>query len=410
MSEIVDDLLPLAVPLDRLSALPGNPRRGDVEAVARSYRTFGQRKPIVARRQEDGTGVVIAGNHQFAAAQSLGWEKIAVVWVDDDDETAAAFALADNRTAELGSYDDEALAAMIQSVDDEELLRATGWDNDAVAALLETLAPDPVVEEDEVPESPEKPRASIGDVWQVGPHRVICGDSTDPAVYEKLLDGATADFVFTDPPYGVDVQERDLQQAKVRGRRKDGKGVLNDALDEVALAALLDKAFELSVASCRPGASWYVCSPPGDLMVVFGEALIKHGLGRHSLSWVKDAFVMGRSDYHYRHEVIFYGWVPGAAHDWYADRKQDSVWEFPRPKRSPEHPTMKPVELVAYAMQNSSKRGDKVLDPFCGSGTTLVAAAQMGRIGYGIELHPPYVDVIVSRLEAATGETAELVS
>jgi DNA modification methylase len=262
------------------------------------------------------------------------------------------------------------------------------------------------VVEDEVPPVPDEPVTVLGDLWQVGPHRIICGDSTDPLVHARLMDGAQADMVFTDPPYGVDVQERDLKQAEIRGRRKDGKGVLNDNLDAASLEALLNASFGATVANCKKGAAWYVCGPQAELMLVFGHALAKYGLFRHGLVWFKDALVMGRSDYHYRHEVIFYGWVPGAAHNWYADRKQDSVWEFKRPTRSPEHPTMKPVELVAYAMGNSSKRGDKVLDPFCGSGTTLVAAAQTGRVGFGIELSPAYVDVIVKRLEDATGETA----
>jgi DNA modification methylase len=219
--------------------------------------------------------------------------------------------------------------------------------------------------------------------------------------------GAHADMVFTDPPYGVDMQAYDEGQAKISGRRnKGGKSVLNDALTPEALRGLLDASFDASVSNCKKGAAWYVCTPGWNLMLTFMKALDVHGLARHSLVWIKDSFVFGRADYHYRHETIFYGWVGGAPHNWHSDRKQDSVWEFPRPKRSPEHPTMKPLELVAYAIKNSSKKGDIIFDPFSGSGSTLVAAAQTGRIGYGIELSPSYVDVIVKRLEEATGEKA----
>jgi site-specific DNA-methyltransferase (adenine-specific) len=345
-------------------------------------------------------GTVLAGNGMLEAARSLGWSELAVTVVPDgwSDEQARAYALADNRTGELAEWDVAVL--------DEHLveLEVAGLDIESLG--FESPTPSKEVEEDEVFAAPEEPVSALGQVWQVGPHRIICGDSTDPAVHAILMAGAKADMVFTDPPYGVDVQERDLAQAEVRGRRKDGKGVLNDNLTPERLGSLLDLAFGNAVEGCSPGSSWYVCSPPGELMIVFGQALKDRGLYRHSMVWVKDAFVMGRSDYHYKHEVIFYGWVPGAAHNWYSDRKQDSVWEFPRPRRSPEHPTMKPLELVAYAISNSSKKGDLILDPFAGSGSTLVAAAQTGRVGYGIELSPAYVDVIVARLEAETGEKA----
>jgi site-specific DNA-methyltransferase (adenine-specific) len=366
----------------------------NLATIRASLEAFGQQRAAVIR--SDGT--VLAGNGMLEAARSLGWVELAVTVVPDDwsDEQARAYALADNRTGELAEWDVAVL--------DEHLveLEVAGLDIEALG--FESPTPPKEVEEDEVPSVPDEPTAALGEIWQVGPHRVICGDSSDPAVHALLMAGAKADMVFTDPPYGVDVQERDMAQADVRGRRKDGKGVLNDNLTPDRLLSLLTDSFKSAVDCCNKGASWYVCSPPGDLMVVFSEALNRYGLGRHSLVWVKDVFVMGRSDYHYRHEVIFYGWVPGAAHNWYSDRKQHSVWEFPRPKRSPEHPTMKPLELVAYAIRNSSKKGDIILDPFSGSGSTLVAAAQTGRIGYGIELSPGYVDVIVKRLEEATGE------
>lgn len=385
--------------INDLRSDPRNARKHgkrNLATIRASLEQFGQRRAAVIR--SDGT--VLAGNGMLEAARSLGWSDLSVTVVPDEwsDEQARAYALADNRTGELAEWD---VAVLDQHLVE---LEVAGLDIEALG-FDKSQNQDEIVE-DEVPSVPDEPVTVLGDLWQVGPHRIICGDSTDAGVYQRLMGDVRADFVFTDPPYGVDVQERDMTQAAVRGRRKDGKGVLNDNLNAESLAELLNDSFALAVAQCNKGAAWYVCSPPGDLMTVFGNALNVHGIGKHSLVWVKNALVMGRSDYHYRHEVIFYGWVPGAAHNWYSDRKQDSVWEFKRPSRSPEHPTMKPVELVAYAMGNSSKRGDNVLDPFCGSGTTLVAAAQTGRVGFGIELSPAYVDVIVKRLEEATGETA----
>ena len=386
--------------IDSLRSDPRNARKHgkkNLATIRASLQQFGQRRAAVIR--SDGT--VLAGNGMLEAARSMGWTELSVTVVPDEwsDEEARAYALADNRTGELAEWDVAVL--------DEHLveLEVAGLDIEALG-FEPPKREDVGAEEEEVPEVPANPLTRLGDLWQVGPHRIICGDSTDANAYQRLMGDTRADFVFTDPPYGVDIQGRDSAQTKVGGRRKDGKGVLNDSINRESLSELLRDSFSLAVAQCRAGASWYVCSPQGELLTVFANTLRDFQLYRHSLVWIKNSFVMGRADYHYRHEVIFYGWVPGAAHDWYSDRKQDSVWEFDRPSRSPEHPTMKPVELVAYAMSNSSKRGDIVLDPFCGSGTTLVAAAQTGRVGYGIELDPAYVDVIVGRLERETGETA----
>jgi hypothetical protein len=201
---IIDSLKSLAVPIDSLQGLPGNPRRGDVDAVAASLSRFGQRKPIVVRRDD---GTIIAGNHTWQAAKKLGWSEIAVAYVGDDDVTAQAYALADNRTAELGDYDDELLKALIDSVGevDFELLKDTGWSNDAVKELLEKIESEnpKVVDEDEVPEVPVEPKTKLGDLYHLGCHRLLCGDSTDEATVARLMDGAKADMVFTDPPYAL---------------------------------------------------------------------------------------------------------------------------------------------------------------------------------------------------------------
>ncbi len=400
---IAADLASLAVPVGDLQLLPGNPRRGDVGAVAASLEAFGQRKPIVVRKSDN---TVIAGNHTLQAAQELGWSELAVVWVDDDDATAKAFALADNRTAELGTYDEAALAALVAEVleADEDLLRATGWEPDDLAEMLRRLEPkrpartDP----DDLPDPP-KPKTVPGDLWLLGPHRLLCGDSTDLAHVERLMDGDLADLVWTDPPYGVSYQTNLDDPNYARHRRQDGLTVSNDELTEEELRAFLRIALGNAHMHTRPGGGWYVASPGGPRHLDFGIVLFELELWRETLIWVKDVFVFGRQDYHWRHESIFYGWKTGAAHYFVDDRTLDTVFDIPRPKRSEEHPTMKPVELVARAIRNSTKPGAVVLDPFGGSGTTLMAAETEGRIARLLELDARYVDVICRRYQEHTG-------
>jgi site-specific DNA-methyltransferase (adenine-specific) len=208
-----------------------------------------------------------------------------------------------------------------------------------------------------------------------------------------------ADLVWTDPPYGVSYV----------GKTKDALTIQNDSLNPEEFLAFLKSAFENSKRVSKPGAVWYVAAPAGNLFLSFAIALSDLEIWRHTLVWVKDMFVMGRADYHYRHEAILYGWTPGAAHQEPPDRKQDSVWEIPRPKRSEEHPTMKPLELIIRAIRNSTSKGQIVLDPFGGSGSTLIAAEQTGRKARLIELDPKYCDVIVTRWQNLTGQTAELI-
>ena len=425
---ITDDLLPLAHNITTLQLLPGNPRRGDVAAVARSLDAFGQRKPIVALRD----GTVIAGNHTLQAAQSLGWEKIAVVWVDDDDATAKAFALADNRTAELGKYDNQALAALINEVAqlDDELLAATGWTNDDLAVILGELATEAPVTFTDPDKIPEPPQAKTveGDIWVLGRHRIICADATEPSAMDALMQTSTAQLVFTDPPYGVSYV----------GGTSDRLSIMNDSLGKDDLADLLLGSFINMAAKMRPGAAFYVCSPSGLLETTFRAALDGAGLEmRQQLVWVKSSHVLGRADYHGRHETILYGWTEGdplplpdlelealpegpalyegghstmlygwkagAAHTWASDRRQNTVWEFAKPSASRLHPTMKPVALVQRAIRNSTTPGAIVLDPFGGSGSTLIACEATGRSARLIELDPRYVDVICRRFQEHTG-------
>jgi site-specific DNA-methyltransferase (adenine-specific) len=404
---IVEGLQPLAVAIDELELLPGNPRKGDVDAVAASLDRFGQRKPIVARR---GDRTVIAGNHTLQAARRLGWSEIAVVWVDDDDAHAKAFALADNRTAELGGYDEDALLALIEEVHkaDAELLEITGWAEQDMHDLIEQLRPEPVVSPEEADEVPENvvARTVLGDVWILGDHRLICGDSTDDGVYAKLMGDDRAHMVWTDPPYGITYESTGRRLAKERGNKttKQHPTIANDSLESDQLSTLLNDAFTSALSVCEPGGSWFVAGPQGgEVHVSFLNALIQLGIYRETLIWVKNSLVLSRLDYHYRHEPIFYGWAPGKAHREPPDRKQDSVWEFNRPSRSDMHPTMKPIELIARAVGNHTKRNEIVLDMFGGSGSTLIAAETLSRRARLIELDEHYCDVICARFQQLTG-------
>lgn len=380
------------IPIEDAIPYPGNPRRGDQDAITSSIRDLGLYTGVVVQRS---TGHIVVGNHRRHGLWNLGATLIPVDYVDVDDTRAAAIVARDNRTSDQGTYDDAELLALLTS--EPEVLALSGYDDADLALLRASLAPPPEqhTDADDAPALPEaEPISKVGDLWRLGPHRLVCGDATSLSDVRRLLGSERAALVFTDPPYGVSYV----------GKTKDRLTIANDALDPIALRSLLDAALSRAYAVTAPGGVWYVCSPGGDLMGVFGQALTAlPGTWRHTLIWVKDQFVMGRADYHYRHEPMFYGWKPGAAHYFVGDRTQDTVWEVPRPKRSPEHPTMKPVALVARALRNSTRPGDVVLDPFGGSGTTLIACHQEDRTARLIELDPRYADVICRRYQQHTG-------
>jgi site-specific DNA-methyltransferase (adenine-specific) len=268
-----------------------------------------------------------------------------------------------------------------------------------------------------IPELPDPAVVYVepGQTWRLGRHRVRCGDARDAGDLAALLAGASVDALWTDPPYGVSYQAKvSRAEARRTHRRTDGAVIANDDLAAGELRTLLDTAFGHAAAVMAPGAPFYVAAPEGvsdsgDVHVVFRQALAAAGLPIHqTLVWVKDRFVLGRADYHWRHEPLLYGWKPGARHYFTADRSQDTVLEIPRPARSPDHPSTKPVALVERCLANSSRPGDVVLDPFGGAGSTLIAAERLGRTAYILELDPRYVQVVLERWAALTGEEAIL--
>ena len=361
----------------------------NLDAITNSLQQFGQRKPIVVTSQ----GVVLAGNGTLEAAKNLKWDYIdvSVVPWDWDEKTARSYALADNRTAELADWDEAVLTEQLLELHDQEIdIEALGFD------MPQVIEAEPL-NEDELPQEVE-PKVKHGDLWILGQHKMYCGDATEVDAYQKLLGEEMVDLVWTDPPYGVSYVGQ------------GGMTIENDNLDIGALEEFLRESFNAMITFTKPGACWYVAAPSGNLVQAFSIPLSELEVWRHTLVWVKDALVMGRADYHYRHESIFYGWTPGAAHQEPPDRKQDSVWEVPRPRSNKEHPTMKPIELITRAINNSSRANDIVLDPFAGSGSTLIGADQTRRRARVMEIDPKYCDVIIARWERITGGKAELLT
>ncbi len=397
------------VPLDEVKRWPRNPKSHDLKTLRRSIERFGFVQPLIV---DETSGRIVAGHGRLEALIAMHTagcpapKRIRVkgrAWLVpvlrgvsfDSEKEAEAYLVADNRIVEMGGWDLDLLAPMVEQFYEEpDVLAAMGYTTSEVDLLLDRVSGGQ--EDDEASFEPAKnPTTKIGDVWTLGKHRILCGDSTEKRAWDRLLRSTVVDMVWTDPPYGVEYEGA------------AGK-IQNDEIDEAKLEVLLRAALGQVHERCRPGASWYVAAPAGPNHLAFAKVLRELEVWRQTIQWVKDSLVLGRSDYHYRNEPIFYGWKKGAAHYFVDDRTQDTVWEIPRPKRSVDHPTMKPVELVARALRNSSKRGEVVVDPFMGSGTTLIAAEKEHRVAMGIELSPAYVEGMVRRWELETGKQASV--
>lgn len=406
-----------------------NPKRHDHDAIKASIRMHGFTAPLL---HDERTDRLLAGHGRLAALLDMeqsgepvpdgvkvenGAWQVPVVrgFASKDDEHAASLLVADNRLTELGGWDEGELAELLGTLrasDDPALLDLSGFNDSDLDAMLKRLDAAQITDDfrdRDLDDADLTVAAEVlskpGDVWLLGKHRVVCGDSTNRATLATALNGRQADMVWTDPPYGVAYQmDWDSDPAYAARRRQDKKTVSNDELTDEALRAFLRAALGAAHDLTKPGGAWYVASPGGVRNLDFGLVLTDLGVVREMLIWAKDQFVFGRQDYHWRHEPIFYGWKEGAAHYFVDDRTQDTVWEIARPRKSEEHPTMKPVELVARAIRNSSRQGDLILDPFGGSGTTLIAAHSEGRNAAIVELDPGYVDVICRRYQQTVGD------
>lgn len=369
-----------------------------VAQIAASIAEFGFTNPILTGAD----GVIVAGHGRLAAAQKLAMAMVPVVVLEHLSPTQRrALVIADNRIAENAGWDETMLRVEMEALQlDDFDMSLTGFDADALAELMAGGGGDDLgnTDDDDVPEVLETAISRTGDVWLLGPHRLLCGDSTLEESYAQLLQGEEVDMVFTDPPYNVNYAN--TAKDKMRGKNR---AILNDNLGDGFYDFLL-AALTPTVANCR--GAIYVAMSSSELDLL--QSAFREAGGKWStfVIWAKNTFTMGRSDYQRQYEPILYGWPEGGKHHWCGDRDQSDVWQIKKPHKNDLHPTMKPVELVERAIRNSSRPGNSVMDPFGGSGTTLIAAEKTGRVGRMIELDPKYVDVIVRRWQDWTGKQA----
>jgi len=345
---------------------------------------------LLARELPDGSLMLVDGHLR---AETTPDEKVPVLILDINEAEADKLLLSLDPLAALAETNAAALDSLLREIDTgSEGLQQMYADMAEAADLYKDDHAEVV--EDEVPEPPVDPITKPGDLWLLGEHRLLCGDSTKAEDVERLMVGAKADLMLTDPPYGVSYV----------GKTKDALTVSNDSLSGENLARFVTSAFNNAETNCRSGAYWYATVPD---ILVFANDWERRGILKQIMVWAKDAMILGRREYHYKHELILFGWIPGERHK-NSDRTRTTLWQYDRPKASREHPTMKPVALWAQAVKDGSQQGEIVYDPFLGSGTTLIAAEQLGRKCYGMEISPRYCDVIVQRWETLTGKKAEL--
>ena len=412
---------------DAIKPYAHNPRNNDnaVGAVAESIKSFGFKVPIII----DGAGEIVAGHTRHKAAQLLGLKKVPCIIADDlTPEQIKAFRLADNKVGELATWDKSLTFLELSELDKINIdMSIFGFESiHDRGEIIEDEPPEPVTT---VPAT-----TTTGDVWQLGRHRLICGDSTDAATLETLTEGAFVDLVVTDPPYNVDYGAKNEMLNRADKGNRNARAIENDKMNDRAFNAFLTDVYKNIYNATKDGGVIYICHADME-SVNFIEAFKSVGFHlAQRLIWNKNIFVIGRNDYQWKHELILYGWKPGAAHYFTDSRAETTVIEDKpdinklskselktlvkqlleqgapttvinedKPLRNADHPTMKPVKLIAYLIRNSSRPGEIVLDTFAGSGTTLIAAEQTGRTCYAVEYDPRYCDVIVKRWEALGG-------
>ena len=379
--------------LDKLKPYEKNARKhqkADLSTIKASITEFGMSDPIGVWGKDN---IIVEGHGRYLACKELGIEQVPVIHLDHlTDEQRRAYALAHNKTAEMSEWDMELLTDEAESIFNIDL-SDFGFD------LTDEEEEETEVIEDEVPQEVE-PIAKQGDIWQLGRHRLMCGDSTSIDDVEKLMDGVKADMLLTDPPYNVDYE----------GKTKDKLKIKNDSMDNDSFRQFLRDAFTSADMVMKEGAVFYIWHADSEGYNFRGACFDVGWKVRQCIIWNKNCMVMGRQDYQWKHEPCLYGWKDGASHLWASDRKQTTVIDMAKPVKSDLHPTMKPVALFDYQIKNNTKGGDIVLDLFGGSGTTIMACEQNNRIAYSMEFDPHYVDVIIARWEKFTGQKAVLLN
>lgn len=368
-------------PINEVIPYEKNPRINDnaVPAVMKSIDEFGFKVPIVI----DKNGTIVTGHTRLKAAKKLGMKTVPCIVADDlTPEQIKAFRLADNKVAEAAEWDMELLNEELDGIIDIDMSDFNFGD------ITDSPSSEDVVEDDgENIELPSEPKTRLGDLWTIGRHKLMCGDATSEDVLKRLMGGDKADMYLTDPPYNVAYE----------GKTEDKLTIQNDSMEDSAFYQFLVDSFVAADSVMNEGAAFYVWHADSEGYNFRGACRAVEWELRECLIWNKNTMVLGRQDYQWKHEPCLYGWKGGAAHNWYSDRKQTTVIDMNKPNRNAEHPTMKPVQLFAYLMENSSKPGDIILDSFCGSGTTLIACEQMGRVARVLEIDPKYCDVIIKR-------------
>lgn len=376
--------------IEEIKMYENNPRNNDgaVEYVANSIKEFGFKVPIVL----DKNNIIVAGHTRYKAAKLLNITEIPCIIADDlSDEQVKAFRLIDNKAAELASWDIDLLNLELENIKDIDMELF----DFQISNIL-----DNVVDDEYEVELPEDPKTKNGNIYKLGNHYLMCGDSTNAEDVKKLMNNQLADLIVTDLPYNVNYE----------GKTDNNLKIMNDNMEDNQFYSFLESAFINLYDSIKAGGSIYVFHADTEGLN-FRKAMMSSGFKlAECLVWVKNAFVMGRQDYHWKHEPVLYGWKPGASHYFINDRSQSTVLEFDKPIRNEEHPTMKPIDLIAYLINNSSKKDEIVLDLFGGSGTTMIACEQTNRKAFIMELDPRYCDVIVDRWEKFTNQKAELIN
>ena len=391
--------------MDDVKPYENNPRNNEeaVDGVANSIKQFGWQQPIVVDKEN----VIIVGHTRYKAAQKLGLKVVPVVVAELSEEKAKAYRLADNKTNEAAEWNFDKLQEELDKIINIDM-SDFGFDVDNIIDEIE----DKQAIEDEYTEKNDI-ECHNGDIWQLGNHKLMCGDSSNKENWSKLMCGEKGNMVFTDPPYGVAIGDKNKQLNKYRKCNAIDKNIINDNIPADELYKILVEAMTNLRENCLDDAVYFVTSPQGgDLCMMMMTMMKDAGLPvRHILIWKKNSatFSMGRLDYDYQHEPIFYTWTK--SHKNYRKGEyRTTIWEYDKPKKCDLHPTMKPVALVANALKDGTKKDDIVLDAFGGSGTTLIACEQLGRKARLMEMDPHYCSVIISRWEQLTGDKAKLIS
>jgi len=388
------------IAVDKLNPAKYNPRKdlkkGDpeYEKLKRSIETFGYVEPVIWNKK---TGHIVGGHQRFKILKEQGAAEVDCVVVDMDEAEEKALNVALNKVS--GDWDMPKLAELLEDLDKSMFdVSLTGFDvaeiEDLFSKVHDKDVNDDGFDADKALENIDNPISKTGDIWLLGKHRLICGDSTKLSDVEKLMDGKKANLCVTDPPYNVNYS----------AGKENERVIKNDHMEDSKFYDFLLAAYKNVIAVLDDGAGAYIFHADTEGLN-FRKAFKDAGFHLANVCiWVKQSLVLGRSDYQWQHEPVLYGWKPTGKHRWYADRKQTTVWNFDRPTKSPDHPTMKPVPLMAYPIQNSSMTNCIIYEPFAGSGSTLIACEQTGRICYAVELDEKYCDVIVKRYIEAEGE------